>query len=168
MPSAFTRANNPETSPSAGSRRQSSRVNRIASSTSSPRTNKGPVVVPAGACVALKLAHEDAPEGFDREFELMGRVRGEYAVGVHATGTFHGRRWAVINYLPGHSLRRDAAIAQWHAERRSRRPKAAKLVVNDRLRNYAQGRGALRRELTACSRTGRARSTWEGTKPRRS
>jgi IS30 family transposase len=33
-----------------------------------------------------------------------------------------------------------ASIAQWHAERRARRPKAAKLVVNDRLRNYVQDR----------------------------
>jgi IS30 family transposase len=27
-----------------------------------------------------------------------------------------------------------ASIAQWHAERRARRPKVAKLVINDRLR----------------------------------
>jgi IS30 family transposase len=33
-----------------------------------------------------------------------------------------------------------ASIAQWHAERRARRPKAAKLVVNDRLRDYVQDR----------------------------
>src|SRR5699024_663152 len=63
-------------------------------------------VNPDGGCVALKLAHEDAPAGFDREFDIMGRVQGEYAVGVHATGTFQGRRWAAIDYLPGHSLHR--------------------------------------------------------------
>jgi IS30 family transposase len=32
------------------------------------------------------------------------------------------------------------SIAQWHAERRARRPKVAKLVVNDRLRDYVQDR----------------------------
>lgn len=31
-----------------------------------------------------------------------------------------------------------ASIAQWHAERRARRPKTAKLVINDRLRCYVQ------------------------------
>ena len=33
-----------------------------------------------------------------------------------------------------------ASIAQWHAERRARRPKVAKLVTNDRLREYVQDR----------------------------
>ena len=33
-----------------------------------------------------------------------------------------------------------ASTAQWHAERRARRPKVAKLVTNDRLRNYVQQR----------------------------
>jgi IS30 family transposase len=32
------------------------------------------------------------------------------------------------------------SIAQWHAERRARRPKVAKLVGNDRLRDYVQDR----------------------------
>jgi IS30 family transposase len=32
------------------------------------------------------------------------------------------------------------SIAQWHAERRARRPKVAKLVINDRLRDYVQDR----------------------------
>jgi IS30 family transposase len=91
-----------------------------------------------------------------------------------------------------------ASTAQWHAERRARRPKPSKLAVNQRLRAhvqdklggpgrwspeqiarrlvvdfphdgsmrvsheaiyqalYVQGRGALRRELTVCLRTGRA------------
>jgi IS30 family transposase len=31
-----------------------------------------------------------------------------------------------------------ASTAQWHAERRARRPKMAKLVANDRLRQYVQ------------------------------
>lgn len=33
-----------------------------------------------------------------------------------------------------------ASIAQWHAERRARRPKVAKMVGNDRLRKYVQDR----------------------------
>jgi len=71
-----------------------------------------------------------------------------------------------------------ATTAQWHADRRARRPKVAKLAANDALREYVQdrlagvsmrisheaiyqalyvqGRGALRRELVACLRTGRA------------
>lgn len=32
-----------------------------------------------------------------------------------------------------------ASIAQWHAERRARRPKVAKLATSDRLRQYVQG-----------------------------
>jgi IS30 family transposase len=35
-------------------------------------------------------------------------------------------------------LEYKASIAQWHAERRARRPKTAKLVGNDRLRQYVQ------------------------------
>ncbi len=37
-------------------------------------------------------------------------------------------------------LEYKATIAQWHAERRARRPKPAKLAVNDRLRSYVQDR----------------------------
>ena len=33
-----------------------------------------------------------------------------------------------------------ASLAQWHAERRARRPKVAKLVTNERLREYVQER----------------------------
>jgi hypothetical protein len=33
-----------------------------------------------------------------------------------------------------------ASTAQWHAERRARRPKAAKLLTNERLREYVQQR----------------------------
>ena len=43
-------------------------------------------------------------------------------------------------------LEYKASIAQWHAERRARRPKIAKLATNDRLRGYVQDRlsGAVR------------------------
>jgi len=37
-------------------------------------------------------------------------------------------------------LEYKASTAQWHAERRARRPKAAKLALNDQLRRYVQDR----------------------------
>ena len=37
-------------------------------------------------------------------------------------------------------LEYKASTAQWHAERRARRPKEAKLVINERLRDYVQDR----------------------------
>jgi len=37
-------------------------------------------------------------------------------------------------------LEYKASIAQWHAERRARRPKVVKLATNDRLREYVQDR----------------------------
>ncbi len=39
-----------------------------------------------------------------------------------------------------YSVDYKASTAQWHAERRARRPKIAKLVVNERLRDYIQQR----------------------------
>ena len=38
------------------------------------------------------------------------------------------------------ALEYRASVAQWHAERRARRPKTAKLATNDRLRDYVQQR----------------------------
>ena len=40
----------------------------------------------------------------------------------------------------GGRLEYRAGTAQWHAERRARRPKTAKLAANDRLREYVQDR----------------------------
>jgi transposase-like protein len=40
----------------------------------------------------------------------------------------------------GGRLEYRATTAQWHADRRARRPKTAKLATNDALRNYVQGR----------------------------
>ena len=34
----------------------------------------------------------------------------------------------------------QASIAQWHAQRRARRPKTARMVTNDRLRHYVQNK----------------------------
>jgi DNA-binding CsgD family transcriptional regulator len=39
-----------------------------------------------------------------------------------------------------YNLDYKASVAQWHAERRARRPKVAKLVTNERLRDYVQAR----------------------------
>jgi IS30 family transposase len=61
-----------------------------------------------------------------------------------------------------------ASIAQWHAERRARRPKIAKLVTNDRLRRYVQDR--LSGEVCASDgrRVGPAGPQWKGrNKPHR-
>ncbi|WP_433470120.1 IS30 family transposase [Spirillospora sp. CA-128828] len=45
-----------------------------------------------------------------------------------------------------YSVEYRASVAQWHAERRARRPKTAKLLANDQLRDYVQDRlsGAIR------------------------
>ena len=40
----------------------------------------------------------------------------------------------------GGRLEYRASVAQWHVERRARRPKAAKLTTNDRLRDYVHDR----------------------------
>lgn len=40
----------------------------------------------------------------------------------------------------GGKLEYRASVAQWHAERRARRPKIAKLAANDRLRDYVHER----------------------------
>ena len=47
----------------------------------------------------------------------------------------------------GGTLEYRPSVAQWHAEQRAKRPKAAKLAVNDRLREYVQERlaGQVRR-----------------------
>jgi IS30 family transposase len=61
-----------------------------------------------------------------------------------------------------------ASIAQWHAERRSRRPKTAKLVVNDRLREYVQDRLAGVVHLADGAVAGPAGLAWKGrNKPHR-
>jgi IS30 family transposase len=61
-----------------------------------------------------------------------------------------------------------ASIAQWHAERRARRPKAAKLVVNDRLRQHVQDRLAGVVATSGGQGVGPAGPAWKGrNKPHR-
>ena len=80
----------------------------------------------------------------EREEIALLRARGE---GVRAIGRQLGRSPSTIS----RELRRNAgtrtgrltyraSTAQWHADRRSRRPKPVKLVVNAVLRSYAQDR----------------------------
>jgi len=80
----------------------------------------------------------------EREDIALDKAQG---LGVRAIARRLGRSPSTIS----RELRRNAStrtwrldykasIAQWHAERRARRPKTAKLVVNERLREYVQDR----------------------------
>ena len=80
----------------------------------------------------------------EREEIALLRAR---RVGVREIARRLGRSPSTIS----RELRRNAATrggdceyrattAQWHAERRARRPKAAKLAANERLREYVQDR----------------------------
>jgi IS30 family transposase len=61
-----------------------------------------------------------------------------------------------------------ASVAQWHAERRARRPKTAKLVVNERLREYVQDRLAGVIRAPDGTPTPGPATTWKGrNKPHR-
>ena len=61
---------------------------------------------------------------------------------------------------------RGSEAAQWHAERRARRPKVSKLAAGERLRDYVQDRlgGAVTRpdgeSAGRCPGTGKATSSW--------
>jgi IS30 family transposase len=92
----------------------------------------------------------------EREEIAILRARG---CGVREIARRAGRSASTIS----RELRRNAATrggcleyrattAQWHADRRARRPKAAKLAVNEPLRRYVQERlsGAVRRPGGAC------------------
>jgi IS30 family transposase len=61
-----------------------------------------------------------------------------------------------------------ASTAQWHAERRARRPKVAKLAENDRLHDYVQERLSGQVKLADGRATGPAGPKWNGkNKPHR-
>lgn len=56
-----------------------------------------------------------------------------------------------------------ASTAQWHAERRARRPKTAKLVTNDRLRQYVQDKlSGVVRSADGQVVVGPAGASWRG------
>jgi IS30 family transposase len=70
---------------------------------------------------------------------------------------------------PGGTLDYRASVAQWKAELLARRPKPAKLVTNDRLREYVQQRlsGEVRRQ-DGTAVPGPVTTSWKGrNKPRR-
>ncbi len=109
----------------------------------------------------------------EREDIAILRAQG---IGVREIGRRTGRNASTIS----RELRRSAStrtyeldykasIAQWHAELRARGPKAAKLVVNDKLREYVQERlnGAVL-SADGCTALGPAGSAWKGrNKPHR-
>jgi len=65
-------------------------------------------------------------------------------------------------------LEYKATIAQWHAERRAKRPKTAKLVTNCRLRDYVQDRLSGRVHTTEGQVLGPEGPKWQGkNKPHR-
>jgi hypothetical protein len=66
----------------------------------------------------------------------MGRTLGHGPAGLYAFFALERRNASTRTYR----LDYRASVAQWHAERRARRPKAAKLAGNDRLRHYVQQR----------------------------
>ncbi|MFE1399346.1 protein kinase [Nocardiopsis dassonvillei] len=65
-------------------------------------------VAPDGEAVALRVAHAEWVPAADpdRRITLLRRSVGVCAVGVSASGTFHGRPWASVQYLPGPDLAR--------------------------------------------------------------
>jgi IS30 family transposase len=109
----------------------------------------------------------------DREEIALLRARG---AGVREIARRLGRDPSTIS----RELRRNAStrtyqldykatIAQWHSERRARRPKVAKMVANERLRGYVQDRlsGAVR-DAEGGKTLGPAGPKWNGkNKPHR-
>ena len=57
-----------------------------------------------------------------------------------------------------------ASTAQWHAERRARRPKTAKLITNERLRDYVGNKLSGPVRATGGERLGPEGPTWDGKK----
>ena len=55
-----------------------------------------------------------------------------------------------------------ASTAQWHAERRARRPKTAKLITNERLRDYVVNKLGGPVRATGGERSGPEGPTWDG------
>jgi IS30 family transposase len=73
------------------------------------------------------------------------------------------RESCCATHRPDLQPRLKASLAQWHAERRARRPKVAKLVTSERLRDYVQMR--LAGEVRDCDGTtvlGPAVPKWNG------
>lgn len=102
----------------------------------------------------------------NREEIALWRAQGE---GVREIARRLGRAASTVS----RELRRNAATrgggleyrattAQWHAERAARRPKAAKLVVNGRLRRYVQDRLAGKVAAPGSAAVGGPEVAWKG------
>jgi IS30 family transposase len=99
-----------------------------------------------GGMPSVSLAAPSARYLCFAEREEIALLRAE-GLGVREIARWLGRSPSTIS----RELRRNAAtrggrldyrasVAQWHAEQRAKRPKPAKLAVNDRLREYVQER----------------------------
>src|SRR5919199_2565930 len=78
----------------------------------------------------------------EREELALWRARGggvrAIAIRLHRSPSTISRELRRNAATRGGALDYRASIAQWHADRRARRPKRAKLAVNDALRQYVQ------------------------------
>lgn len=102
----------------------------------------------------------------EREEIALWRAQGE---GVREIARRLGRSASTVS----RELRRNASTrtyrleyrastAQWHAERRARRPKVAKMVSNDRLRQYVQDRLGAAVHTAEGQRVGPVGPVWNG------
>ncbi len=73
-------------------------------------------------------------------FKAQGRGVREIARQLHRSPSTISRELRRNAATRGGKLEYRATTAQWHADRRARRPKTAKLAQNDRLRDYVQDR----------------------------
>jgi IS30 family transposase len=97
----------------------------------------------------------------DREEIALWRAQG---CGVRDIARRSGRNPSTIS----RELRRNASTAQWHAERRARRPKPAKLIKNERLREYVNDRLSGHVRAGDGKRLGPEGPVWDGkNKPHR-
>lgn len=108
----------------------------------------------------------------EREEIAVLRERG---LGVRAIGREIGRAPSTISRelrrnaaTRGGTLKYRAGVAQWKAELAAQRPKTAKLVANDRLRDYVQDRLAGTIHSADGTVVGPPTATWKGrNRPRR-
>jgi len=99
-----------------------------------------------GGMPTVSLAAPSARYLCFAEREEIALLRAE-GMGVREIARWLGRSPSTISRelrrnaaTRGGKLEYRASVAQWHAELRARRPKPAKLAVNDRLRDYVQER----------------------------
>jgi DNA-binding CsgD family transcriptional regulator len=102
------------------------------------------------------------------EREEIALLRAE-GMGVREIARWMGRSPSTISRevrrnaaTRGGRLDYRASVAQWHAEQRAKRPKPAKLAVNDRLRDYVQERLAGEVQRPGGARVGGPQVAWKG------